>query len=72
VTPDKESWELVPGKLLKAYNDEHPFLRKTLTEQQQTEYVRYQPCSICGARRVKIVARMVEKADLPTYWLLSF
>ncbi|TBM31479.1 Hsp70 family protein [Hafnia paralvei] len=50
VTPDKESWELVPGELLKSYNDEHPFLRKTLTEQQRTEFVRYQPCSICGAR----------------------
>ncbi|HAT8013707.1 hypothetical protein [Citrobacter rodentium] len=50
VTPDKENWGLVPGELLKAYNDEHPFLRKTLTEQQRTEFVRYQPCSICGAR----------------------
>lgn len=50
VTPDKESWELVPGELLKSYNDENPFLRKTLTEQQRTEFVRYQPCSICGAR----------------------
>ncbi|MCX8973903.1 Hsp70 family protein [Citrobacter portucalensis] len=50
VTPDKEDWELVPGELLKAYNDEHPFLRKTLTEQQRTEFVRYQPCSNCGAR----------------------
>ncbi|CQI96575.1 Hsp70 family protein [Yersinia frederiksenii] len=53
VTPNKENWELVPGELLKAYNDAHSYHRKTLTEQQRTEFVRYQPCSICGARWAK-------------------
>jgi deoxycytidylate deaminase len=40
----------VPGELLKEYNDEHVYLRKPMTPQQQEEYVRYQPCSNCGAQ----------------------
>ena len=50
VTPDKEGWELVSGEILKFYNYIHPFLRKTQTELHGTEFVRYQPCSIYGAR----------------------
>jgi molecular chaperone DnaK (HSP70) len=44
------SWELVPGELLKEYNNDNPYLKKELTEQQRVEYLRYQPCSRCGAK----------------------
>ena len=44
---------MVPGELLKEYNDKHIYLRKEMTDIQQKEYVRYQPCSNCGARWVK-------------------
>lgn len=49
VTNDSERWETVPGDLLKAHNDKHVYLRKPMTTLQQEEYVRYQPCSNCGA-----------------------
>jgi molecular chaperone DnaK (HSP70) len=49
VTNDSERWETVPGDLLKAHNDKHIYLRKPMTTLQQEEYVRYQPCSSCGA-----------------------
>lgn len=50
VTNDCERWDTVPGELLKEYNDEHVYLRKPMTPQQEEEYVRYQPCSNCGAQ----------------------
>jgi molecular chaperone DnaK len=34
VTNDKESWETVPGELLKEYNDNHIYLRKPMTSVQ--------------------------------------
>jgi molecular chaperone DnaK len=50
ITPDKESWDLVPGELLKQFNNDFPFLKKPLTEEQEFEQVVYQPCTNCGAR----------------------
>lgn len=50
VTNDCERWDTVPGELLKAYNDENVYLRKPMTDLQAQEYVRYQPCSICGSQ----------------------
>jgi len=46
------SWELVPGELLKKYNDDNLYSKKKFTEQQRLEYLRYQPCS-CGAKWTK-------------------
>lgn len=53
ITLNKSAWSMVPGELLKEYNDKHIYLRKEMTDIQQKEYVRYQPCSNCGARWVK-------------------
>jgi molecular chaperone DnaK len=53
VTPIKEAWDTVPGELLKSHNDKRIGLRKPMTPKQETEYIRYQPCSICGAKWVK-------------------
>lgn len=53
VTGIEEGWDLVPGELLKTYNDNNPYLKKTMTETQRSEYVRYQPCSKCGSRWAK-------------------
>lgn len=53
ISSAKSDWESVPGELLKEYNDKNVYLRKQLTELQQLEYVRYQPCSYCGAKWVK-------------------
>lgn len=50
VTNDKERWDTVPGELLKEYNDQNIYLRKPMTTVQGEEYVRYQPCSMCGAK----------------------
>jgi len=50
VTNDHERWDTVPGELLKAHNDQHIYLRKQFTPLQEEEYVRYQPCSNCGAQ----------------------
>lgn len=50
VTNDCERWDTVPGDLLKTYNDENVYLRKFMTALQEQEYVRYQPCSICGSQ----------------------
>ncbi|PMG50703.1 Hsp70 family protein [Shewanella sp. 10N.286.52.B9] len=50
VSQRDDSWGLVPGELLKEYNDKNPFLKKKLSEQQRIEYLRYQPCSACGAK----------------------
>ncbi len=47
------SWELLPGELLQEYNNKNSYLKKDLTEQQRIEYLRYQPCSRCGARWTK-------------------
>lgn len=49
VTNDSERWDTVPGDLLKAFNDKNIYLRKDMTLLQENEYVRYQPCSNCGA-----------------------
>lgn len=49
VTYDKEGWAMVPGELLKAYNDKYIYERKEMTRAQEDEYVRYLPCLICGA-----------------------
>ena len=48
ITIDSNAWDLVPGEVLKDYNDEHVYHRKTMTDVQRQEYVRYQPCSLCG------------------------
>jgi len=53
VTQNKNGWEAVPGELLKSYNDDHVFMKKRLTQQQEIENVRYQPCSNCGAKWAK-------------------
>ncbi len=53
ITMNKNAWNTVPGELLKDYNDKYIYLRKPMTEVQQKEYVRYQPCSNCGAKWVK-------------------
>ncbi|EPU3916375.1 Hsp70 family protein [Aeromonas hydrophila] len=53
ITPDKNGWALVPGELLKSYNDTHPYLKQTMTDMQREEFVRYQPCSRCGSRWAK-------------------
>jgi molecular chaperone DnaK (HSP70) len=53
ITAGKENWEAVPGELLKEYNDKHIYLKKSMTSLQEKEYVRYQPCSNCGARWAK-------------------
>lgn len=45
-----DAWSLVPGELLKDFNDSNPYKKKELTEQQRLEYVRYQPCSNCGSK----------------------
>lgn len=49
VTYDKEGWAMVPGELLKTYNDKYIYERKELTSRQEKEYVRYLPCLICGS-----------------------
>lgn len=50
ITIDNNAWDLVPGEVLKDYNDKHVFHRKTMTDVQRKEYVRYMPCSVCGSR----------------------
>ncbi|HBO3958489.1 Hsp70 family protein [Pseudomonas aeruginosa] len=49
ITIDSERWDTVPGDLLKIYNDKYIYMRKAMTPLQEQEYVRYQPCSKCGA-----------------------
>ena len=49
VTNDSGAWPTVPGELLKSYNDKNIYDRKSMTHKQEEEYVRYQPCSNCGA-----------------------
>ena len=53
VSANEEAWEAVPGELLKEYNDKFIYKRKSMTDVQNLEYVRYQPCSNCGAKWVK-------------------
>lgn len=53
VTSRSEAWDTVPGELLKEYNDKNTYKRKPMTDVQSIEYVRYQPCSNCGAKWVK-------------------
>lgn len=53
VTNDRDRWEALPGELLKEYNDQHIYLQKPMTRIQEDEYVRYQPCSTCGAKWMK-------------------
>lgn len=53
ITTGSGNWEAVPGELLKDFNDKNVYLRKPMTDIQNTEFVRYQPCSRCGARWVK-------------------
>ncbi|WP_339434433.1 Hsp70 family protein [Pseudomonas orientalis] len=53
VTNDKERWEAVPGELLKEYNVKYVYLQKPMTKLQDEEYIRYQPCSACGAKWMK-------------------
>ena len=50
VTDSQNRWDLVPGELLKQFNDENPYLRQAMTEEQRVEEVLYKPCSNCGAR----------------------
>lgn len=50
VTNSHNRWDLVPGELLKQFNDANPYLRQALTEEQREEEVLYKPCSNCGAR----------------------
>lgn len=53
VSISNTSWELVPGELMKAHNDRNKYTRIDMTDIQQTEYARYQPCSNCGAKWTK-------------------
>lgn len=53
VTLSKDDWSTVPGELLKEFNDKNIYMQKPMTETQKREYVRYQPCSNCGARWVR-------------------
>jgi molecular chaperone DnaK len=53
VIDNNDAWHTVPGELLKSENDKRIGLRKPMTQKQETEYVRYQPCSNCGAKWVK-------------------
>lgn len=53
VTSRNDAWDTVPGELLKEYNDKNTYLKKPMTDVQTVEYVRYQPCSICGTKWVK-------------------
>lgn len=53
VTARNDAWHTVPGELLKEYNDKNTYLKKPMTDVQTVEYVRYQPCSNCGAKWVK-------------------
>lgn len=53
VTSRTDNWDAVPGELLKEYNDKFIYQRKPMNDIQNTEYVRYQPCSNCGAKWVK-------------------
>lgn len=50
ISRSDSSWELVPGELLKEYNNKNPYVKKAPTEQQRIEYLRYQPCSRCSAK----------------------
>lgn len=53
VASSDDAWDAVPGELLKEYNDKYIYKRKPMTDVQNLEYVRYQPCSNCGSRWVK-------------------
>jgi len=53
ITQSQNSWGLVPGELLQEYNESHSFNPRPLTEQQNIEYLRYQPCAKCGAKWAK-------------------
>ena len=53
VTNDKERWDAVPGELLKKYNVQYVYLQRPMTRVQEEEYIRYQPCSACGAKWMK-------------------
>lgn len=50
VTDSQIRWDLVPGELLKQFNDKNPYLRQPMTEEQREEEVLYKPCLNCGAR----------------------
>ena len=50
VTHIDTDWHLVPGELLKLFNDKNPYLKKPLTEEQRLEELYYKPCSNCGAQ----------------------
>lgn len=53
VVSANDAWDTVPGELLKEYNDKYIYKNKPMTDFQKLEYVRYQPCSRCGAKWVK-------------------
>lgn len=53
ITLNKQAWDAVPGELLKAFNDKHRFRQQSMTTLQEKEYIRYQPCSNCGAKWIK-------------------
>lgn len=50
VTHRSDAWHLVPGELLKEFNDNNPYLKQNLTQEQWDEVNYYNPCSNCGAR----------------------
>ena len=49
---EEYAWSTVPGELLHQYNydPKNKFKRHEMTDVQKLEYVRYQPCSICGSK----------------------
>ncbi len=53
ISASNQSWDLVPGELMKEHNDKNKYLRVPMTEIQNTEHARYLPCANCGARWTK-------------------
>ncbi|TDM51631.1 hypothetical protein [Aliivibrio fischeri] len=50
VTHRQTAWDLVPGEVLKEFNDQYPYLKKNMTTEQWDEHLFYQPCSRCGSK----------------------
>jgi molecular chaperone DnaK len=50
VTDNNDSWHLVPGELMKQFNEDFPYFRKVLTTEQDYEQVVYQTCTYCKQR----------------------
>ncbi len=50
ITHLNDAWHLVPGEVLKEFNDNNIYFRKEMTQKQWDEYLYYQPCANCKSK----------------------